>query len=184
LAQLAPQEFVGFPEREQEAARSLDLLIELCQKDCPDQVAEKNGAEKKDPEKKGTNPTPVVPMPNGLYDLRSVQDLVLVALYNPKLGVKATAVLSYLNSAECQKALVEAASRFTLPMPLRLAAAKAFRENTQRHGILLTNEEIRKQYRLYNESEKRDPETQHLLGRILDCLEVSVPAKAPPPEKK
>ena len=99
----------------------------------------------------------------------------MVALHNPKLAAKAVAVLANLNSAESQRALVDMASRFTQPLELRKAAAAAFCENMQKHGILLTTEEIRRQYDRYNESEKQDAATQHVLGLILDCLEV--PAK-------
>ena len=106
-----------------------------------------------------------------------MQKYVIAALYNPKLAAKAVGVLADINSAESQQALVEVASRFTLPLALRQAAAKAFRQNTQQHGILLTTEEIRRQYQRYNESEKLDAPTQHVLGLILDCLEVGVPKK-------
>jgi hypothetical protein len=144
LATLAPQEFVDFGARQQQAGRALDLLAELSRSS------------------------------SKLYDLRRAQESVLVALYNPKLAVKAVAVLANLNSAESQRALVEVANRFTLPLELRRAAAKAFRENTQQHGILLTTAEIRAQYGRYNESEKLDAPTQHVLGLILDCLEARV----------
>ena len=106
-----------------------------------------------------------------------MQDSVIAALCNPKLAAKAVAVLANINSAESQRALVELASRFTLPLALRQAAAKAFRQNIQKHGILLTTEEIRQQYQRYNESEKLDAATQHVLGLILDCLEVGAPKK-------
>ena len=147
LATLRPEEFVGFDARQREAAEALDLLGELSRSS------------------------------NKLYDLRGVQKPVIAALYNPKLGVKAVDVLANINSAESQRALVEVASRFTLPLPLRQAAAIAFRQNTQKHGILLTAEEIRQQYRRYNESETMDAPTQHVLALILDCLEVGVPKK-------
>jgi hypothetical protein len=141
LATLAPQEYVGFDVRQRQAARALDLLAELTRSS------------------------------GKLYDLRRVQDAVLVALYNPKLAAKAVAVLANGNSAESQRALVELASRFTQPLELRKAAAKAFRENTQKYGILLTTDEIRTQYRRYNKSENLDAPTQHVLALILDCLE-------------
>ena len=96
---------------------------------------------------------------------------MLTALYAPKLGPKAVEVLTSVNSAESQRALVEAASSLTLPLDFRRAAAKAFRQNTEKHGILLTTNEIRQQYRRYNESEKLDAGTQHVLGLILDCIE-------------
>jgi hypothetical protein len=86
-------------------------------------------------------------------------------------------VLAQWNSAESQRALVEEASRFTQPLALRQAAAAAFRQSIEKHGILLTTEEIRRQYRRYNESEKQDAATQHVLGLILDCLEAAAPRK-------
>lgn len=147
LRMLAPEEFVGFEERQQQAAKALDLLAELSQSS------------------------------NKLYDLRSVQDSIIAAVYNPKLAVKAVGVLANINSAESQRTLVEVASRFTLPLALRQAAGKAFRQNTQKHGILLTSDEIKRQYQRYNESEKLDAPTQHVLALILDCLEVAVPKK-------
>jgi CheY-like chemotaxis protein len=142
LQTLAPQEFVPFEERQREAAAALDLLAELAQ-----------GSGK-------------------LYDLRRVQDAVLTAVYCPKLSIKAIAVLAGMNSPNCQRTLVNVASQLTLPLAVRQAAAKAFRENTQKYGILLTTEEIREQYRRYNASEKLDAPTQHVLSLILDCLEV------------
>ena len=66
-------------------------------------------------------------------------------------------MLANMNSAESQRALVEMASRLTLPLELRQAAAKAFRQNTEKHGILLTTDEIRQQYRRYNESKNTTP---------------------------
>jgi len=141
LAALRPREFVDFDTRQRQAAEALDLLAEL---------GRTSGK---------------------LYDLRRAQDAALAALVAPKLAAKATAVLASANSAEVQRTLVELASRFSQPLELRQAAAKAFRQNTQKHGILLTAEEIRRQYRRYNESEKQDAPTQHVLALILDCLE-------------
>jgi CheY-like chemotaxis protein len=142
LTAIAPDELVDFAVRQQQAVEALDLLTKLSQS------------------------------ANKLYNLRNVQDAVLTALYNPKLSLKAVPILADMNSSEAQRALVEAASRFTLPLELRKAAASAFRKNTQQFGILLTTDEIRRQYDRYNESEKLDAASQQLLGLILDCLEV------------
>jgi hypothetical protein len=147
LATLAPQEFVGIEARQRQAAVALDLLAELGRSS------------------------------SKLYDLRSVQQHIIAAVYNPKLAVKAVGVLADVNSAESQRTLVDVASRNTLPLAVRKAAVKAFRQNTQLHGILLTSEEIRRQYQRYNESEKLDAATQHVLALVLDCLEVGVPQK-------
>ncbi len=144
---LAPREFVNFQTRQRQAAEALDLLAELYRSSA------------------------------SVYDLRRVQQSVIAALYNPRLAVKAAAVLAQVNSAESQRALVEAASRLTLPLELRQAAASAFRKNAEKHGILLTTEEIRRQYHRYNESKNQDAATQKVLGLILDCLEVSAPKK-------
>jgi CheY-like chemotaxis protein len=142
LAALTAQEAVDFKTRQQQAAAALDLLAELSRTSTK------------------------------LYDLRRSQDAVIVALVNPKLSVKAAAVLANMNSPESQRALVDLASRLVQPLEVRQAAAKAFRENTQKHGILLTTDEIREQYRRYNESEKQDAASQKVLSLILDCLEV------------
>jgi hypothetical protein len=109
---------------------------------------------------------------------------VLVALGNPRLAMKAVAFLGTCNSAESQRALVEVVARSTAPLDLRTAAVAAFRENTRKHGILLTTDEIRQQYRRYNESENGDAQTQKLLGLILDCLEAPTADGVPPLSKR
>jgi len=141
LAALRPREFVGHAERQRQAATALDLLSALC----------------------GS--------PQGVYDLRQLQDSVLTAVYNPALSTKAVAVLAYLDTAESQRALVELASRFTQPLEVRTAAVEAFRRNSQKYGLLLTAAEIRQQYDRYNQSESLDAATQRILGLILDCIE-------------
>jgi hypothetical protein len=149
LETLAPREFVSFDTRQQQAARALELWAEL---------SKSSGK---------------------LYDLRRIQDAAFVALRNPKLSMKAVAVLAGINSPESQRALVELASRFTQPLDLRMAAAEAFRRNIQQHGVLLTSEEIRAQYRRYNESEALDTATQRVLGLILDSLEAPTQSAKP-----
>ncbi len=147
LASIDPQEFVGFELRQRQAARALDLLAELSRSS------------------------------DKLYDLRRVQDSVIAALGDPRIAAKAVGVLANLNSAEAQRALADLAGRLTQPLALRQAAAAAFRQNVQDHGVLLTTEEIHQQYQRYNQSEKQDRATQHVLGLILDCLEASAPVK-------
>jgi CheY-like chemotaxis protein len=148
LALLRPREFVDFDTRQRQAAEALDLLAEL------------------------------IRSPHRLYDLRGTEDAVLTALYTPKLSTKAIAVLAEMNSAESQRALIEVASRFTEPLELRAAAADAFCQNSKKHGLLLTTDEISRQYRRYNESETLDADTQRVLGQILDCIELPSRAAA------
>jgi len=147
LSLVAPREFVDYKTRQQQAARSLELLAELSK------------------------------ISRRLFDVRRVQDCVLAALRNPKLAPKAVEVLAWVNSAESQRALVDLASRFTQPLALRQAAGKAFRENTEKYGILLTTAEIQQQYDRYNGSKEQDAATQKVLSLILDCLEAAAKRK-------
>jgi CheY-like chemotaxis protein len=147
LAALSPQDFVGYEERQRQAAQALDLLAELSSTG-----------------------------DDGLYDLRCTQDAVLTALYNPQLSTKAIAVLENLGTPASQRALVEMASRFTQPLELRKAAAAALRKNIEEHGILLTTVEIRRQYDRYNQSATLDADTQQVLGAVLDSIEAPTQA--------
>ena len=113
---------------------------------------------------------------NKLYDVRRVQGCVLAALYVPELSTKVVKVLGNLDTPESQRALVELASRWTPPIEVRKAAAIAFRRNTEANGILLTTQEILRQYDRHNESEELDVNTQHILGLILDCIEAPTQA--------
>lgn len=106
-----------------------------------------------------------------LYDIRRIQDSVITALKTPALAAKALAVLANVNSLEAQQALVATASSDASPMELRQAAVEAFRQNVHAFGVLLSDEEVRRQYDLYNKSEKADKAIQQVLGLILDCLE-------------
>ena len=53
----------------------------------------------------------------------------------------------------------------------RSAAADAFTESVRTHGILLTTDQIRRQYDRYNLSATAPEETQAVLGRLLDAIE-------------
>ena len=138
---LAPRRFVSHAQRQKQAGFALDLLAEL--------------AESR----------------NRWYDLGRVEDAVLTALYVPKLSTKASVVLGQLNTAEGQQALMDLASNLAQPIEVRQAAAKAFRVNTQQYGLLLTANQIARQYERYNESENQDVGTQRVLGLVLDCIE-------------
>lgn len=147
LATLKAEEFVTFEERQRQAGEALDMLAEL-----------------------GRNP-------GKLYDMHQAEKAVLAALNTPSLSKKAIAVLATINSPEAQRALVEAAGRVTQPLEIRQAAVSAFRENIQAHGILLTTEEIKRQYQQYNENKNQDAAGQKILGLILDCMEALLKLK-------
>ena len=62
-------------------------------------------------------------------------------------------------------------SHQSVPIDARDEAATAFAQSVQRHGILLTETEILRQYDRYNASKSLDAATQQVLGRLLDTLE-------------
>jgi len=141
LAELAPRRFVPAAQRQQQAVEALKLLAVLSSS------------------------------PQQIYDLRQVEPAVLLVLELPELGVPAAQVAGNLGTPEAQQALVEAASRFSLPIQIRRAAAAAFAHSTKEHGILLTSEQILRQYDRYNRSADQDRSTQQVLARILDAIE-------------
>jgi CheY-like chemotaxis protein len=106
-----------------------------------------------------------------LYDVRLVQNAVISALKTPSLAEKALAVLANINSPESQLAILDVANRDAFPLELRTAASVSFRTNVEANGILLKQDEIRRQYDLYNQSEKSEKEIQSLFSSILDTLE-------------
>jgi hypothetical protein len=53
----------------------------------------------------------------------------------------------------------------------RQAAVGGFAEAVKHRGVLLTNPVIDLQYERYNKSATQPPETQQLLGTILDIIE-------------
>jgi len=116
-----------------------------------------------------------------IYDLRPAQDLAINALFVPHLASDALRVLANLGTPPCQRALVDLASRWTQPMDLRLAAAQAFRQTIEQDGILLTTEQILRQYDRYNRSENLDTGTQQVLALLLDCIEA--PSRIDPQEE-
>jgi hypothetical protein len=144
---LAGPEAVGAAERRQQAADALDWLYQLC------------GDRSR-----------------RFYDLRRVEAPVLAAMNVPGLSSRASAVLGSLGTAESQRALVDLASRGAAPLGDRVAALSAFRQSTERYGILLTIPQIRLQYDRYNQSANQDAAVQKILGLILDCIEAPTQA--------
>ncbi len=57
------------------------------------------------------------------------------------------------------------------PLAARRAAVDAFTVAVGRRGILLTREQLLRQYELYNASEFMDRDTQQVLAGVLDALE-------------
>ncbi|MGA2064789.1 MAG: hypothetical protein ABSG86_07460 [Thermoguttaceae bacterium] len=138
---IRPQEFVAFPERQEQAARALACLATLASSS------------------------------RRVYDLEPAEEAVSTALYVPGLGGRVAAVLANLPSRASQLALVDLASRHVQPLEVRKAAARAFRISTRKYGLLLPQEAIQRQYERYQASKDLDVTTQQVLGSLLDAIE-------------
>lgn len=141
LLALSGQTMVSLAERQQQALRAAQWLVELSKAD------------------------------RKLFDLGRLGKALVQALEVPSLSPHAAAVLATMGTAESQKALVELASRPAVALPIRKAALAAFQENTRKYGILLTIPEVYAQYDRYNQSRDLDRPTQEVLGLILDAIE-------------
>ena len=108
---------------------------------------------------------------HSFYVLRREAPVVEAALYLPELTDSSITALALVGTPSSQRALVEFASRQNMPIEARRRAAEAFKSSVARGGILLAEEEIVRQYDRYNASESADPDTQQILGSLLDTIE-------------
>lgn len=112
------------------------------------------------------------------YDVRRLAPRVRAALHVPELTSRAATVLGRIGAPDAQRALVALAGRAIGPLENRRAAAVAFRHSVLRHGVLLTSDEILRQYDLYNASAAAEKATQQLRASILDTIEASAKQRA------
>ncbi len=106
-----------------------------------------------------------------IYNLRGAQQAALTALNVPEFTVKAAEILGNLGTPEAQAALVDLASRDAQPLEDRKVAVQALCNAIQNRGILLTADQILRQYERYNQSASLDAATQQVLAVVLDCIE-------------
>ena len=79
--------------------------------------------------------------------------------------------LGNLGTPLAQRQLTDIASQEQLPVEIRQAAVEALEHAFGRQGVLLTTQQIRRQYDRYNASESLSQETQQVLGAILNAIE-------------
>ncbi|MGL4514652.1 MAG: HEAT repeat domain-containing protein [Lacipirellulaceae bacterium] len=96
--------------------------------------------------------------------------LAAVVATRSKAGAEALAVLG---TPESQVRLVDDASLASLAINTREAAAEAFRASVATHGLLLTSDEVLRQYDRYNAlaAASADEATIAVLGSLLDTIE-------------
>ena len=119
------------------------------------------------------------PAPN--YDLIRHEAEIIRALAAPGLSIKAAELLGLMGTPNMQSSLADFASENARPLADRQAAAAGFVAAAKTRGVLLTKEQIRRQYDRYNASERLDAPTQELLGSILDAIEARSVAAAQQP---
>ncbi|QDT70840.1 hypothetical protein MalM25_37960 [Planctomycetes bacterium MalM25] len=101
-------------------------------------------------------------------DRRTEGVMSVVAMTQPTAAMP---TLVEIGTPESQLRLLDLASYEARPLDQRQAAAEAFGQSVERHGVLLTTDQIRRQYDRYNASAKAPAETQAVLGGLLDTLE-------------
>jgi hypothetical protein len=106
------------------------------------------------------------------YNLRGRPESIETALTASAIPTQANLqTLAKVGTAASQRMLLNYVNQSVLPMETRQQAAAAFASAVERRGVLLTTEEIRRQYDRYNASETADAATQQLLGGVLDTIE-------------
>jgi CheY-like chemotaxis protein len=106
-----------------------------------------------------------------MTDVARQQDRLIEALYTGALSQTAAELLARIGSPRAQLALADVASQNNMPLAARQAAAGAFDQSIQSFGVLMTRDEIQRQYDRYNASRGLSVETQRILGALLDSLE-------------
>ncbi len=101
-------------------------------------------------------------------------------LSDGRLTMPVFGILAGIGTRDAQRALVDYASANGWPVELRTAAAQAFGKSMSANGLLLTTTEIRQQFDRYNASENEPPESQRVLGSLLDLIELRSARAASP----
>jgi hypothetical protein len=118
-----------------------------------------------------------------LYDFSQQVPLLVAALEDPGLAEAAGAVLARVGNHPAQTALIEMASRPEVPAAQRTIAATMLGEAIRLHGVQLTRPQVAMQYQRYNASATATPETQKILGAVLDAIELPTRTTEPVSKK-
>jgi hypothetical protein len=115
-----------------------------------------------------------------VFDLASLEPSILPLVYVPELGARAIELLGDIGTDKAQRALVELADTASAPLAMRKAAVAALARSIRAHGILLTSDEILRQYDIYNTNAGTNAETHEVAGAVLDVIE----HKGAPPQEQ
>lgn len=102
----------------------------------------------------------------GQYDL-----LIGQVANTAQLNASICQTLGNLGTPSAQQQLADIASQNQLALEIRQAAVAALQHAFERRGILLTTEQIQRQYDRYNAAENLPEQSQQVLGAILNAIE-------------
>ena len=105
------------------------------------------------------------------WDLSQFDQSIGQVANTPQLSASTCQTLGNLGTPHAQQQLADVASQHQLPLEIRQAAVAALQHAFERHGILLTTEQIRLQYDRYNTSESLPEDTRQVLSSVLDAIE-------------
>jgi CheY-like chemotaxis protein len=104
-------------------------------------------------------------------DTRSIAKAIESSLYAKGMMPRMVDFLADAGTATGQFELVQLASGNGLPLAMRELAALAFARSVQKHGILLTSDQILEQYDRYNANAGRNKDTHKVMLIVLEAME-------------
>jgi hypothetical protein len=137
----AGRSYVTAAERKAEAIAALDWLVSLAQS------------------------------PQKVFDAGPLEPSIVGLIYLPEVAPRVIELLGDMGTDKSQRALIELADTAAQPVAMRKAAVAALARSVRRHGILLTTDEIIRQYDIFNTNAGQNPETHEVLGAVLDVIE-------------
>lgn len=118
--------------------------------------------------------------PLAVYDVTRLLPPVMKIYFYPEFLKEALEVLRWTGTPEAQQSLAFIGTSGTFSYSASVRAARVFRENTLRFGILLTKKQVGDLYDLYNNTPAKRERLLEVRGLVLDALEAPLNPKAIP----
>jgi CheY-like chemotaxis protein len=111
------------------------------------------------------------------FDVLNQQERLLGGLASPARAADTCQVLGQLGTADAQSRLLEMVNNLQLPISLRRVAADSFAVAVRKRGLMLSRQQILRQYDRYNASAGEPAASQQILADVLDVLERRPPRR-------
>ncbi len=118
--------------------------------------------------------------PLDVYDITQLLPPVMKIYHYSEFLKEALEVLRWTGTPQAQQALAFIGTSGTFSYSASVRAARVFRENTLRFGILLTKKQVGELYDLYNNTPTKRVRLLEVRGLVLDALEAPLNPKAIP----